>query len=113
MVEHPEAQSLAEVADLLSVEPGDIVKSLVVKRHDGSFLFALIPGGRKISWPKLRAAVSVNKLRMSDDGVALDATPGHRPRRPVPGPARRSSAARSRVRRGTHSAALPPVPPGR
>jgi Cys-tRNA(Pro)/Cys-tRNA(Cys) deacylase len=74
IVEHLEAQNLAELADLLSVQPGEIVKSLVVKRHDGSFLFALIPGGRQISWPKLRAVVGVNKLRMSDDDMALDAT---------------------------------------
>jgi prolyl-tRNA editing enzyme YbaK/EbsC (Cys-tRNA(Pro) deacylase) len=74
IVEHLEAQNLPELAELLSIEPGDIVKSLVVKRHDGSFLFALIPGGRQISWPKLRAVVGVNKLRMSDEGMALDAT---------------------------------------
>jgi prolyl-tRNA editing enzyme YbaK/EbsC (Cys-tRNA(Pro) deacylase) len=74
IVEHPQAQSLAEVAELLSVEPGDIVKSLVLKRHDGSFLFALIPGDRQVSWPKLRAAAGVNKLRMSDDEAVLDAT---------------------------------------
>lgn len=74
VVEHLEAQSLAELADVLSIEPDDIVKSLVVKRHDGNFLFALIPGGRQISWPKLREVVGVNKLRMSDDGMALDAT---------------------------------------
>lgn len=74
IVEHLEAQSLAELAELLSIEPGDIVKSLVVKRHDGSFLFALIPGSCTISWPKLRAAVGVNKLRMADDGMSLDET---------------------------------------
>lgn len=74
IVEHLEAHSLAEVAELLSIEPGDIVKSLVVKRHDGSFVFALIPGGRQISWPKLRAVVGVNKLRMSDERTAFDAT---------------------------------------
>jgi Cys-tRNA(Pro)/Cys-tRNA(Cys) deacylase len=50
------------------------VKSLVVKRHDGSFLFALIPGDRKISWPKLRAAVGVNKLQLPSQDVAFDAT---------------------------------------
>ena len=74
IVEHLEAQNLAELAGLLSIQPGEIVKSLVVKRHDGGFVFALIPGGRQISWPKLRAVVGVNKLRMSDDEMALDAT---------------------------------------
>lgn len=74
IVDHLEARTLVEVVELLGIEPGDLVKSLVVKRHDGGFLFALIPGGRQIEWPKLRAAVGVNKLRMSDEGVALDAT---------------------------------------
>lgn len=74
IVEHLEAQNLAELAELLGIEPGDIVKSLVVKRHDGSFLFALIPGDRQISWPRLRAVVGVNKLHLSDDEMALDAT---------------------------------------
>lgn len=74
IVEHPEAQSLAELAGLLSIQPDDIVKSLVVKRHDGSFLFALVPGSRQVSSPKLRAVVGVNKLRMPDDEMTFDAT---------------------------------------
>jgi prolyl-tRNA editing enzyme YbaK/EbsC (Cys-tRNA(Pro) deacylase) len=74
IVEHLEAQNLLELAELLKVEPDDIVKSLVVKRHDGSFVFALVPGGRQISWPKLRAVVGVNKLHMSDDETAFVAT---------------------------------------
>ena len=46
----------------------------MVKRHDGTFLFALIPGDRQISWPKLRAVVGVNKLQLPPQDVALDAT---------------------------------------
>jgi Cys-tRNA(Pro) deacylase len=74
VVERPEAGSLEEAARLLGIEPGTIVKSLVVKRHDGGLLFALIPGGRQISWPKLRAVVGVNKLRMPEESVAFEAT---------------------------------------
>lgn len=66
--------SLAEAAALLGIATADIVKSLVVKRSDGTFLFALVPGGRSISWPKLRAAVGVNKLQMPPADVALAAT---------------------------------------
>ena len=50
------ARSLEEAAELLGITPGDIVKSLVVKRSDDTYVFALVPGGRKISWPKLRGA---------------------------------------------------------
>ncbi|MFB2555917.1 aminoacyl-tRNA deacylase [Herbiconiux liangxiaofengii] len=74
VVERPEAGSLGEAATLLGLEPADIMKSLVVKRHDGGFLFALVPGDRQISWPKLRALVGVNKLSMPHQDVALEAT---------------------------------------
>ncbi|NNC10762.1 YbaK/EbsC family protein [Planctomonas sp. JC2975] len=74
IVERPKANSLHEAATLLGLEPSGIVKTLVVKRHDGDFLFALVPGGRKISWAKLRTLVGVNKLSLPDASLALDAT---------------------------------------
>jgi len=74
VVERPNAGSLEEAARILGVEPSAIVKSLVVKRHDGTFLFALIPGDRQISWSKLRTVVGVNKLQLPEASVALDAT---------------------------------------
>jgi Cys-tRNA(Pro)/Cys-tRNA(Cys) deacylase len=55
IVERLAARSLEEAAGILGITPADIVKSLVVKHKDGTFLFALIPGDRQISWPKLRA----------------------------------------------------------
>lgn len=72
--ERPAANSLAEAARLLGLEPGDIVKTLVVKRADDTYLFALVPGDRAISWPKLRALVGVNKLRLPEADLALAAT---------------------------------------
>jgi Cys-tRNA(Pro)/Cys-tRNA(Cys) deacylase len=74
IVERPPAASLEEAAGVLGISPASIVKSLVVKRHDGTFLFALIPGDRQISWAKLRAVVGVNKLQLPEASVALDAT---------------------------------------
>lgn len=74
LVERVSARSLDEAASILGISPADIVKSLVVKRHDGTFLFALVPGDRQISWPKLRAVVGVNKLQLPDASVALEAT---------------------------------------
>ena len=50
------------------------MKSLVVARSDGTFLFALVPGDRQIAWAKLRAAVGVNKLRLPSADEALAAT---------------------------------------
>ncbi len=74
VVERPDAGSLAEAAGLLGIDPSDVVKTLVVKRSDDTYLFALIPGGRAISWPKLRAVVGVNKLRLPEADLALAAT---------------------------------------
>jgi Cys-tRNA(Pro)/Cys-tRNA(Cys) deacylase len=74
VVERPAANSLEEAARILGIQPRDIVKSLVVKHKDGSFLFALIPGDRQISWPKLRTLVGVNKLSLPAADVALAAT---------------------------------------
>ncbi len=70
----PEARSLDEAAELLGLQPADIVKTLVVKRSDDTYLFALVPGDRAISWPKLRAVVGVNKLRLPEPELALAAT---------------------------------------
>ncbi|OFI37450.1 hypothetical protein BIU82_10370 [Arthrobacter sp. SW1] len=74
LVERQAARSLEEAAEILGITPADIVKSLVVKHRDGTFLFALIPGDRQISWPKLRSLVGVNKLSLPHADVALEAT---------------------------------------
>lgn len=72
--ERPAAHSLVEAAELLGIAPAGIVKTLVVKRSDDTFLYALVPGDRAISWPKLRAVVGVNKLQLPTPEVALAAT---------------------------------------
>jgi Cys-tRNA(Pro) deacylase len=74
VVQRPAAKSLEEAAGILGISPSDIVKSLVVKHKDGTFLFALVPGDRQISWPKLRALVGVNKLSLPPAAAALEAT---------------------------------------
>ncbi|MBI5161967.1 MAG: YbaK/EbsC family protein [Micrococcales bacterium] len=74
IVERAPAASLEEAAAIQGITPADIVKTLVVRRHDGDYLFALVPGDRQISWPKLRAAVGVNRLRLPEAALALEAT---------------------------------------
>lgn len=74
LVEREAASSLEEAARIMGITPADIVKSLVVKHRDGSFLFALVPGDRQISWPKLRALLGVNKLSMPSADIAFEAT---------------------------------------
>ena len=74
IVERFAAKSLEEAASILGISPSDIVKTLVVKRSDDTFLFALVPGDRQIAWAKLRAVVGVNKLQLPAAEVALEAT---------------------------------------
>lgn len=56
------------------IEPGDIVKTMVVRRGEDDFLFVLVGGDREISWPKLRALLGVSRLSMPDAAGALAAT---------------------------------------
>lgn len=74
IVRYGRVGSLAEAASALGVEPRDIVKTLVVRRGEGDFLFVLVPGDREISWPKLRALLGVSRLSMPDKDVAREAT---------------------------------------
>jgi Cys-tRNA(Pro) deacylase len=74
ILERGPSASLADAAAALGISPADIVKSLVVRSGAGGYLFALIPGDRQISWPKLRAAVGVNRLSMPAPELALAAT---------------------------------------
>lgn len=71
---HGRVGSLAEAAAARGVEPRDIVKTLVVRRAEGDYLFALVPGDREISWPKLRALLGVSRLSMPDQEVAKQVT---------------------------------------
>jgi Cys-tRNA(Pro)/Cys-tRNA(Cys) deacylase len=74
VVRHGPVNSVAEAARAQGVEVSDLVKTLVVRRGDGDFLFVLVPGDRVISWPKLRALLGVNRLAMPDAATAREVT---------------------------------------
>jgi Cys-tRNA(Pro)/Cys-tRNA(Cys) deacylase len=71
---HGRVGSLEEAAAARGVEPGDVIKTLVVRRAADDYLFVLVPGGREISWPKLRALLGVNRMSMPDAATAKDVT---------------------------------------
>jgi len=71
---HGRVRSLAEAAEARGVPPRAIVKTMVVRRGAGDHLFVLVPGDREISWPKLRALLSVNRISMPDAEVAREVT---------------------------------------
>jgi prolyl-tRNA editing enzyme YbaK/EbsC (Cys-tRNA(Pro) deacylase) len=83
------AGSLEEAAELLGIHPSEMVKTIVVRRSSGSYLFALIPGGTQIAWPKLRSLLGVSKMKLPDAAEALGATATSAARLP------RSAASRS------------------
>lgn len=67
-------RSLEEAASARGVEVVDVVKTLVVRRGEGDYLFVLVPGGRAISWPKLRALLGVSRMSMPPAVEAFEAT---------------------------------------
>lgn len=74
VIQHGPVRSLAEAAAARGVPPADVVKTMVVRRGEGDFVFVLVPGDRVISWPKLRALLGVNRLSMPDADEALSVT---------------------------------------
>ena len=74
VLRHGPVRSLAEAARARGVEPADVVKTLVVRRGEGDFLFVLVPGLRTIAWPRLRALLAVSRLSMPDAATALAVT---------------------------------------
>jgi len=74
LTRHGPVNSLVEAAAARGVRPEDIVKTIVVRRGEGDHLFVLVPGGRQISWPKLRALLGVNRLSLPDAAQARAVT---------------------------------------
>lgn len=64
VTEHGPVSSLAEAAAARGVTPDRVLKTIVVRRAEGDFVFVLVPGGRAISWPKLRALLGVKRLSL-------------------------------------------------
>lgn len=71
---HGRVNSLEEAAAARGVAPADLIKTLVVRRAEADYLFVLVPGGREISWPKLRQVLGVNRLSMPDAETAREVT---------------------------------------
>lgn len=71
---HGPVRSLAEAAAARGLEPRQVLKTLVVRLTDDDHRFVLVPGGREIAWPKLRALLGVNRLSMPNAAVARGVT---------------------------------------
>ena len=51
-----------------------LVRTIVVRRGADDYVFVLVPGGRQIDWPKLRAHLGVSRLSLPDAEEARAAT---------------------------------------
>jgi Cys-tRNA(Pro)/Cys-tRNA(Cys) deacylase len=68
------ARNAEESAELQGIAVGNLLRTIVIRRGSGDYVFVLVPGGRQIDWPKLRAALGVNRLSLPDQVEAMDAT---------------------------------------
>ena len=57
-----EVRSLEQAARERGLDPKQIVRSLVFRSQDGSFVMVLVAGPGKVAWPKLRAHLRVSRL---------------------------------------------------
>jgi Cys-tRNA(Pro)/Cys-tRNA(Cys) deacylase len=74
VVRSERATSAGESARFQGIEPGQLLRTIVVRRGEGDYLFVLVPGGRRFDWPKLRAHLGVTRLSMPDDEEARAVT---------------------------------------
>lgn len=68
------ARSAEESASFQGIELSQLLRTIVIRRGDGDYVFVLVPGGRQIDWPKLRAHLGVKRLSLPDAEEAKAAT---------------------------------------
>jgi Cys-tRNA(Pro) deacylase len=68
------ARSAEESAAFQGIELGRLLRTIVVRRGAGDYVFVLVPGGREIDWKKLRAHLGVSRLSLPDADEAKAAT---------------------------------------
>jgi Cys-tRNA(Pro)/Cys-tRNA(Cys) deacylase len=68
------ARSAEESASFQGIELGQLLRTIVVRRGADDYVFVLVPGGRQIDWPKLRAHLGVSRLSLPDADEARAAT---------------------------------------
>jgi Cys-tRNA(Pro) deacylase len=68
------AGSAEESAELQGIELRQLLRTIVVRRGADDYVFVLVPGGRQIDWPKLRAHLGVSRLSLPDKDEAKQVT---------------------------------------
>lgn len=74
VVEYEPGISLEEAARQRGVTPAQVIKTMVVRLEDGSFVLVLVPGDRVIDWPGLRGLLGARRLSLADEEEAFVVT---------------------------------------
>lgn len=64
------ARSAEESAAFQGIELSQLLRTIVLRRGESDYIFVLVPGGRAIDWPKLRAHLKVSRLSLPDQDEA-------------------------------------------
>ena len=68
------ASSAEESAQLQGIETHQLLRTIVVRRGEGDYLFVLVPAGRRFDWPKLRELLGVRRMTLPDADEARAVT---------------------------------------
>ena len=68
------ASSAEESARFQGISTSQLLRTIVVRRGDGDYLFVLVPAGRRFDWPKLRELLGVRRMTMPDADEARAVT---------------------------------------
>jgi Cys-tRNA(Pro)/Cys-tRNA(Cys) deacylase len=68
------AGSAEESAQLQGIPTAALLRTIVVRRGEGDYLFVLVPAGRRFDWPRLRDHLGVRRLTLPDADEARAAT---------------------------------------
>jgi len=68
------AKDVEEAAQMRGIPVSALIKTIVVRRDEGDYLFVLVPGDRGIDWAKLRGHLGIRRMTLPDAAEALEAT---------------------------------------
>jgi Cys-tRNA(Pro)/Cys-tRNA(Cys) deacylase len=68
------ARSAEESAAFQGIELHQLLRTIVVRLASDEYVFVLVPGGRRIDWPKLRIYLGTRRLSLPDAEEARKAT---------------------------------------
>src|SRR5262249_13440614 len=74
VVQTDRPSSVEESARLQGIDAGSLLRTIVIRRGENDYVFVLVPGGREIDWPKLRAHLGGRRPSLPDQEEAREAT---------------------------------------